>query len=64
LSTSLSDKVEAPVIEILCSLPLPLSLAVTLRIPFASISNVTSICGTPLGAEGIPSSLKVPKLLF
>jgi len=50
------------VIEILCSLPLPLSLAVTLRIPFASISNVTSIWGTPLGADGIPSNLKVPKL--
>ena len=37
------DKVEAPESEILCSFPLPLSLAVTLRIPLASISNVTSI---------------------
>jgi hypothetical protein len=29
-STSLSERVEAPVIEMLCSLPLPLSFAVTL----------------------------------
>jgi len=42
-STSLSDRVDAPVIEILCSFPLPLSFAVTLKIPLASISNVTSI---------------------
>ena len=42
--------------EIDCYLPLPLSFAVTLKIPFASISNVTSIWGTPLGAEGIPVS--------
>jgi hypothetical protein len=26
-------------------------------IPLASISKVTSICGTPLGAGGIPSKL-------
>ena len=37
-----------------CSLPLALSLAETERIPLASISNLTSICGTPLGAGGIP----------
>ena len=43
IDAAAKSKVEAPVIEILCSLPLPLSLAVTLRIPFASISNVTSI---------------------
>ena len=30
-------------IVIFCSLPVPLSLADTLKIPFASISNVTSI---------------------
>lgn len=36
--------------EMLCSLPLPLSLAVTLRMPLASMSKVTSICGTPRGA--------------
>jgi hypothetical protein len=47
-----------------CSLPLPLSLAVTDKMPLASISNVTSICGTPRGAGKIPSSLNVPKLLL
>ena len=30
-----------------CSLPVPRSLADTFTIPFASISKVTSICGTP-----------------
>ena len=51
-------------ILIFCSLPVPLSFACTLKIPFASISKVTSIWGTPLGAGGIPSKLKIPKLLF
>jgi hypothetical protein len=48
------------VIVIFASLEVPKSLAVTFRIPFASISNVTSIWGTPLGAGGIPVRLKVP----
>ena len=34
-----------------CSLPVPLSVAVTLTMPLASISNVTSICGTPRGGH-------------
>ena len=38
-----------------CSLPVPRSFADTFTIPFASISKVTSICGTPLLAGGIPS---------
>ena len=38
-----------------CSLPVPLSLADTFTIPLASISNVTSTCGTPRGAGGIPT---------
>ena len=38
-----------------CSLPVPLSLADTLTMPLASMSNETSICGTPLGAGGIPT---------
>ena len=49
---------------IACSLPVPLSLAVTLIIPLASISKVTSICGIPLGAGGIPTSWKRPSELF
>mmetsp|Transcript_127862 Transcript_127862/g.398208 ORF Transcript_127862/g.398208 Transcript_127862/m.398208 type:complete len:319 (+) Transcript_127862:328-1284(+) len=47
-----------------CSLPVPRSLAETLRMPFASMSNVTSICGTPRGAGGTPSSRKVPRILL
>src|SRR3989440_4571725 len=37
-----------------------LSLAETCRMPFASMSNVTSICGTPRGAGGIPVSWNLP----
>jgi hypothetical protein len=40
----------AEVIVIFCSLPVPLSLAEALTMPLASISKVTSICGTPRGA--------------
>jgi hypothetical protein len=40
--------------------PVPLSTAETFRIPLASISNVTSIYGVPLGAGGIPSKLNYP----
>ena len=48
----------------LCSLPVPLSLAVTFKIPLASILKVTSTCGMPRGAGGIPSSTKRPRLLL
>ena len=51
-------------IRIFCSLPVPLSLALTCRMPLASMSKVTSTCGTPRGAGGMPSRLKVPRLLF
>ncbi len=57
LSISSSDIFEPAVIVICCSLPVPRSLAETFTIPFASISNVTSICGTPRLAGGMPSSL-------
>ena len=43
------------IILLCCSLPVPLSLADTLTIPLASISNVTSTWGTPRGAGGIPT---------
>ena len=39
----------------------PRSLAVTLIIPFASMSNFTSIWGIPLGAGGRSVRLKLPK---
>ena len=41
-----------------------LSIAVTFNIPLESISKVTSICGVPLGAGGIPSNWKSPNLLL
>ena len=45
---------------ILYSLPVPRSLAVTFRMPLASMSKVTSICGTPLGAGGKSTRLNMP----
>ena len=52
------------VIVMCCSLPVPRSFADTFTIPLASISNVTSICGTPLGAGAIPSSWNLPRDLL
>uniref|UniRef100_J3M6G1 Uncharacterized protein n=1 Tax=Oryza brachyantha TaxID=4533 RepID=J3M6G1_ORYBR len=39
---------------ILSDLPVARSAALTLRMPFVSTSNVTSICGAPLGAGAMP----------
>ena len=47
-----------------CSLPVALSFADTCRIPLASISKVTSICGTPRGAGGISLRSKRPSDLL
>mmetsp|Transcript_123483 Transcript_123483/g.345735 ORF Transcript_123483/g.345735 Transcript_123483/m.345735 type:complete len:291 (-) Transcript_123483:521-1393(-) len=63
-STSLLSSVEEPAMVMVCSLLVPLSFAPTLKMPFASMSKVTSIWGTPLLAAGTPSSLKVPKILL
>lgn len=52
------------VIVMLCSLPVPRSLADTCTMPFASISNVTSICGMPRGAAGMPSRRNMPSDLL
>jgi hypothetical protein len=49
---------------ICCSLPVHLSFAFTLSTQFASISKVTSICGTHLGAWAIPSSINLPNALL
>jgi len=49
---------------IFSTLPVVLQRAETLMIPFSSISKVTSIYGTPLGAGGTPSRLNLPKLLL
>ena len=51
-------------IVICCSLLVALSFAETFKIPFASISNDTSICGIPLGAGGIPSNVNLPSVLL
>jgi hypothetical protein len=63
-SISLSDKLLSLSIVILCSFPVALSLALTFKIPLASISNPTSICGIPLGAGGILSKIKLPNDLL
>ena len=55
---------EPPSMRICCSLPLALSFADTLMIPFASMSNDTSICGMPRGAGGIPTSWNLPSVLL
>ena len=47
-----------------CSLPVPLSLELTLTIPLASISKVTSTWGTPRGAGGIPTNWNWPRSLL
>jgi hypothetical protein len=49
------------VITTLSVTPVPVSLALTFIIPLASISKVTSIYGTPLGAGGIPVRSNLPK---
>jgi hypothetical protein len=48
----------------LLAFPVPFSTALTFKIPLASKSYVISICGTPLGAGGIPSRLNLPKILL
>ena len=50
--------------RICCSLPVPLSLAETLTMPLASMSKVTSICGTPRGAGGMPMRSNWPRILL
>jgi hypothetical protein len=50
--------------RIFCSLPVALSRAVTCRMPFASMSNVTSTCGMPRGAGGMPVSWNLPIVLL
>src|SRR5665213_3974038 len=59
-----SDNPELALIVILFSLPVALSLADTCRMPLASMSNVTSICGVPRGDGGMPSRLNWPRLLL
>ena len=48
------------VMVIFCSFDVAESFAETFKIPLASKSNVTSTCGTPLGAGGRPTSWNTP----
>ena len=60
-SMSSSESLDLDSIVILASFCVPRSFAVTLIIPFASMSNFTSICGTPRGAGGKSVKLKLPR---
>mmetsp|Transcript_11627 Transcript_11627/g.29822 ORF Transcript_11627/g.29822 Transcript_11627/m.29822 type:complete len:349 (+) Transcript_11627:402-1448(+) len=60
---SISSLLKRPlslVMVIFSLFPLPLSSALTLKMPFASTSKVTSIWGTPRGAGGIPWRSNLP----
>jgi hypothetical protein len=63
-SMSASDRPPEAWMRICCSLPVPLSLAETLTMPLASMSKVTSICGTPRGAGGMPTRSNWPSILL
>ena len=63
-STSSLLRPEELVMVIFASLPVALSFAVTFRMPLASMSKVTSICGTPRGAGRMPPSLNLPSVRF
>ena len=49
---------------LLLDIQLPRSLADTFTMPLASMSNVTSICGTPRGAGAMPVSWNLPRVLL
>src|SRR5690606_6027198 len=63
-SMSSFGRADPPVMVIDCSLLVPRSFAVTCTMPLASMSNVTSICGTPRGAGGMPVSSNMPSFLL
>ena len=64
LSISASERFEDEVMVMFCDLPVPMSFAETFTMPFASISKVTSICGTPRGAGAMPVSSNLPSVLL
>ena len=63
-STSSSFSAVEPEMVICCCLPVPRSFADTFTIPLASMSKVTSICGTPRRAAGMPVSWNLPSVLL
>mmetsp|Transcript_16093 Transcript_16093/g.54678 ORF Transcript_16093/g.54678 Transcript_16093/m.54678 type:complete len:364 (-) Transcript_16093:205-1296(-) len=63
-SMSASDSPPLDCTTMRCSLPVALSFADTLRMPSASMSNDTSIWGTPRGAGGMPTRSNSPSFLL
>mmetsp|Transcript_23293 Transcript_23293/g.55091 ORF Transcript_23293/g.55091 Transcript_23293/m.55091 type:complete len:390 (+) Transcript_23293:518-1687(+) len=63
-SMSSSDRPPLDLMTMFCSFPVPLSFALTLRIPSASMSKETSIWGTPRGAGGMPIRSNSPSDLL
>ena len=63
-SISASDRPLDALMMIDCSLPVALSFADTFRMPFASMSKLTSTCGMPRGAGGMSARSKRPSDLF
>src|SRR5688572_24184478 len=63
LISSSESPLEA-LMTIFCSFPVALSFADTCRMPFASMSNVTSICGRPRGAGGMSERSNLPSDLL
>ena len=61
---SASEMPDDDSMRICFSVPVALSFADTCTMPLASMSKVTSICGTPRGAEGMPSRLNLPSDLL
>merc|ERR1711973_826065 len=59
--SSLERRPLSLVMVILFCFPVDLSQADTFRIPLASMSKVTSIWGTPLGAGGMPVRSNLPR---
>mmetsp|Transcript_12179 Transcript_12179/g.13884 ORF Transcript_12179/g.13884 Transcript_12179/m.13884 type:complete len:265 (-) Transcript_12179:14-808(-) len=64
LSMSESESPPELLMVMLVALPVSFSLADTLTIPDASMSKLTSICGWPRGAMGMPPSSNSPKSLL
>src|SRR5258708_3293024 len=60
-TSSLARPLEA-VMVMFWVLPVARSLAETFTMPLASMSNVTSIWGTPRGAGGMPTSWNLPRV--
>ena len=61
---SASDRPLEALMTMRCSLPVFTSLAETFRMPLASMSNATSICGMPRGAGGMSVRSNLPSDLL